>query len=95
MEYQLPELYGGNAVGDGPGPLPYPAACHPQAWSAAAAIALLTAVLGLSPSPDGGLDVRPIAPSPVGSLRVEGLRVGSRTLAVTLDPAGRAEVLTG
>jgi glycogen debranching enzyme len=95
MEYQLPELYGGNAVGDGPGPLPYPAACHPQAWSAASAIALLTAVLGLSPSPDGGLDVRPIAPSPVGSLRVEGLRVGSRAFTVTLDPPGRAEVLAG
>ncbi|AEG43918.1 glycogen debranching N-terminal domain-containing protein [Isoptericola variabilis] len=92
MDYQLPELYGGNAVGDGPGPLPYPAACHPQAWSAASAVALLAAVLGLSPSDDGGLDVAPIAPSPVGSLRFEGVRVGSRTFTVSLDPAGRAQV---
>ncbi len=92
MDFQLPELFGGNSAGDGSGPLPYPAACHPQAWSAASAVALLTAVLGLAPSSDGGLDVRPVTPSPVGAVRVEGLRVGSRTCTVTLDPAGRADV---
>jgi glycogen debranching enzyme len=92
VEYQLPELFGGNAVGDGFGPLPYPAACHPQAWSAASAVALLTAVLGLAPSSDGGLDVRPVTPSPVGAVRVEGIRVGPRARTVTLDAAGRADV---
>ncbi len=90
LGYQLPELYGGNAVGDGPGPLPYPAACHPQAWSAASAVTLLTAILGLSPSldADGGLDVAPIVPSPVGALHVEGLRVGSTRFAVDVDAGG-------
>ena len=38
--YQIAELYGGNT--DASGPLPYPASCHPQAWSAAAAIVLAT-----------------------------------------------------
>lgn len=42
FEYRMPELYAGFANGaapDGrPRPVPYPAACRPQAWSAAAAI---------------------------------------------------------
>ena len=42
FEYRMPELYGGFAHGAGPDgrpvPVPYPAACRPQAWSAAAAI---------------------------------------------------------
>ena len=32
----LPELYGGDAARRPAGPVPYPAACRPQAWSAAA-----------------------------------------------------------
>ncbi|MBE1877291.1 glycogen debranching N-terminal domain-containing protein [Myceligenerans pegani] len=94
MGYQLPELYGGNAVGDGPGPLPYPAACHPQGWSAASAVVLLTAILGLSPS-DGGLDIAPIVPSPVGALRVEGLRVAGRTATVDVDAHAGATLSIG
>ena len=38
FDYQLPELFGGNALGDGPHPLPYPASCHPQAWAAASSL---------------------------------------------------------
>ncbi|QAY70513.1 glycogen debranching N-terminal domain-containing protein [Xylanimonas protaetiae] len=90
--YQLPELYGGNAVGDGPGPLPYPAACHPQAWSAASAVAILTAALGLDPQPDGGLAATPPTPSAIGALRVDGLRVGGRSFRVQASPEGAAEV---
>lgn len=73
--YQLPELYGGNPVGDGPGPVPYPAACHPQAWSAGAAVVVLTALLDVVPDPDGReLRMRPASTAlPVGSLRAEGI----------------------
>jgi hypothetical protein len=39
FDYRMPELYGGDA-----GPTPYPAACRPQAWSAAAVIPVLTAL---------------------------------------------------
>ncbi len=35
--YRLPELYAGYGVDESPGPLPFPAACHPQAWAAATA----------------------------------------------------------
>ncbi|WP_425954554.1 glycogen debranching N-terminal domain-containing protein [Xylanimonas sp. McL0601] len=90
--YQLPELYGGNTVDDGPGPLPYPASCHPQAWSAASAIAILTAALGLDPGPDGGLTATPPTPSPVGALTVDGLRVGARRFRVRSTPGAAAEV---
>jgi glycogen debranching enzyme len=35
--YRMPELYGGDPSSAG-APVPYPAACRPQAWSAAAAL---------------------------------------------------------
>lgn len=36
--YRMPELHAGDAAGDVAVPAPYPAACRPQAWSAAAAV---------------------------------------------------------
>lgn len=36
-DYRLPELYAGYGTDETPAPLPYPAACHPQAWAAATA----------------------------------------------------------
>ena len=47
VDYRLPELYGGDAAADVPLPSAYPAACRPQAWSAAAPLAALVAVTGL------------------------------------------------
>ncbi|UER55741.1 amylo-alpha-1,6-glucosidase [Kineosporiaceae bacterium SCSIO 59966] len=86
---RLPELYGGDAREDVPAPVPYPAACRPQAWSAAAAVVTLAAVTGLRPDvPAGSLDVRPLAPSPVGAARVSGLQVGGRPVEVTVDRDG-------
>ncbi len=34
-DYRLPELYAGYGADETPTPLPFPAACHPQAWAAA------------------------------------------------------------
>ncbi len=45
---RLPELYGGFDSIEMPNPVPYPASCQPQAWSAAAAIVLLRSRLGLA-----------------------------------------------
>ncbi|HEV6953319.1 MAG TPA: glycogen debranching N-terminal domain-containing protein [Promicromonospora sp.] len=39
--YRVPELHGGDAATRAGVPTPYPAACRPQAWSAAAAITCL------------------------------------------------------
>jgi hypothetical protein len=44
FDYRLPELHSGDALADNSAPAPYPAACRPQAWSAAAAITVLTAL---------------------------------------------------
>ncbi|MCL2594613.1 MAG: amylo-alpha-1,6-glucosidase, partial [Promicromonosporaceae bacterium] len=69
FDYQMPELYGGNSPGvEGAPPLAYPASCHPQAWAAASSVALLEALLGLTPQPDGGLTVSPAADSPLGDV---------------------------
>ncbi len=38
FEYRVPELHAGDAGADVPAPAPYPAACRPQAWSAAGAV---------------------------------------------------------
>lgn len=38
FDYRVPELHAGDARVPGGRPVPYPAACRPQAWSAAAAI---------------------------------------------------------
>lgn len=38
FDYRVPELHAGDAKVDGGRPVPYPAACRPQAWSAASAV---------------------------------------------------------
>lgn len=52
FDYQLPELFGGAARDQVNVPVPYPAACHPQAWSAAAAVVVARA-LGVNFAPSG------------------------------------------
>jgi hypothetical protein len=39
--YRMPELHGGQGVSETSSPIPYPAACRPQAWSAAASLTVL------------------------------------------------------
>jgi glycogen debranching enzyme len=95
--HQLPELFGGSDGGRGEPVLAYPAACRPQAWSAAAAIVLVQAALGLSADvPAGQLRV---APDPAFAawfpMRVQGLRVAGHDVEVEVDAAGEARVRTG
>src|SRR5438034_5821152 len=45
--YRLPELFAGFERSRFGVPVPYPVACHPQAWSAGAALYLLQVCLGL------------------------------------------------
>jgi glycogen debranching enzyme len=94
FDFRLPELFGGESAGGGRLPLAYPAACRPQAWSAAAALVVLTATLGLQPDvPAGRLGLRPLRPSPVGELTVRGLRIGGEPLDLRLTEGGEVEVL--
>ncbi|MEO6502400.1 MAG: glycogen debranching N-terminal domain-containing protein [Jatrophihabitantaceae bacterium] len=89
FDYRMPELHGGQRPEAGRRPVPYPAACRPQAWSAASSIAILSALLG--PRPDattGSLEFRPLRPGLAGELAVTGLRFAGRPLAVRLSADG-------
>jgi glycogen debranching enzyme len=91
--WRLPELYSGAARAETPWPTPYPAACRPQAWSAAAAAVLAQALLGLDADvPGGTLTVRPLAARIGGAgtrLRVDGLVAGTETFTAGVDESGR------
>ena len=91
FDHRMPELFG---VADGP--FAYPAACRPQAWSAAAAVVLVRAAIGLSVDVPAG-ELR-VVPDPAFAswfpLHVDGLRVGEHPLSVSIDAAGRPTVRT-
>jgi glycogen debranching enzyme len=86
---RLPELFGGEQRVAGLPPLPYPAACRPQAWSAASAVLLLRCLLGLDPHvPDGILRLRPVWPPRYAPLWVSGLRIAGGGLTVAVARTG-------
>ena len=88
FDWRLPELYGGmDTTADG-SPLPYPAACSPQAWSAGAPLLLLRSALGLEPDvPAGTVRIRPTLA--VGeTLRVQGVRLGSEYGEISVGADG-------
>jgi glycogen debranching enzyme len=95
FDYRLPELHGGDSRGDTRKPTPYPAACRPQAWSAASAVTILHALSGLRPDvPGGEVALRPLAGTPFGGFTVHGLCVAGQPVSVTVDRDGSAS-LTG
>jgi glycogen debranching enzyme len=84
--YRLPELYGGLGAAAEPVPTPYPLACRPQAWAAAAPVSILTALLGIQPDvPGGTLRIAPVRPFPWRRFEIRGLRVGGGTLSLRID----------
>jgi glycogen debranching enzyme len=94
-DYRLPELFGGFARRPGEDPVPYPVACRPQAWAAGSIPHLLAAGLGLEPDALHGRlrVVRPLLPSWVGWLSLEGMRVGDAEVDLRFERAGRQVVL--
>ncbi len=65
---RLPELFAGFARADSNVIVPYPAACHPQAWDAAAPLAFLSAIS--SAAHPGELGSGQAVPSFLGKVRV-------------------------
>jgi glycogen debranching enzyme len=71
---RLPELFAGLHRDDVPIPVPYPTACSPQAWAAAAPVHLLRTLVGLEPALHRReIGVRPRIPEHLGSVRLDRL----------------------
>ena len=88
-EYRLPELFAGFARGEVATPVPYPAACRPQAWAAGAIPYLGGAALGLQA--DGlrnRLRIRrPSLARWLDRVEVRGLRVADSEVDLTFERA--------
>jgi hypothetical protein len=77
-DFQVPELFSGDARELRLVPTPYPVSSRPQAWSAAAVPYLLISMLGIRPLPDGRIAViRPILPAGLHRVRLRNLRRGA------------------
>jgi len=70
--YRLPENFCGYARSVSRFPVPYPAACSPQAWSTAAPLLYLRSMLGLE-AKNGELTVDPVIPAEYGRIAVKGV----------------------
>ncbi|MGH8861518.1 MAG: amylo-alpha-1,6-glucosidase, partial [Jatrophihabitantaceae bacterium] len=91
--YQTPELFSGETATSRSGAVPYPASCHPQAWSAAAAVVLVAAATGIRPDvPGGTIGVAPLRPSPFGAITVRGIRIGDADVHVEVGRDGTVDV---
>ena len=93
MNYRLPELYGGDAASEVDLPSAYPAACRPQAWSAAAPLAALVAVTGVTADATAATVSHPATTSTrLGAFTLRGLRVGEHTFDVHVAADGAVDV---
>jgi glycogen debranching enzyme len=84
--HRMPELFCGFAPQPGEGPVPYPVACAPQAWSAASVFLLLQACLGLAVN---GREPQvcftgPCLPASFGELRIHNLQVAGAVVDLQL-----------
>jgi glycogen debranching enzyme/glycosyltransferase involved in cell wall biosynthesis len=86
--HRMPELFCGFSRGPGEGPVPYPVACAPQAWSAASVFLLIEACLGLriDASRREVRFERPRLPESVSELSISNLTVGPATVDLRLVP---------
>lgn len=78
VEYRLPELFCGFERRDSEAPVPYPVACSPQSWAAAAVFSLLGSVLGMTI--DGAARrlsfLRPVLPDFLDEIEIRNLKAG-------------------
>jgi glycogen debranching enzyme len=83
---RMPELFCGFPQEAGEGPVLYPVACAPQAWSAASVFLLLQACLGLEISaPQSRISfLRPQLPPALGELRIHNLKLAEATVDLLL-----------
>jgi glycogen debranching enzyme len=84
--HRMPELFCGFPQHPGEGPVPYPVACAPQAWSAASVFLLIQACLGLEVSgPEARICLtNPRLPPFLGEVRIENLEVAGAAVDLLL-----------
>lgn len=85
---RLPELFCGFDRVARPVPVPYPAACRPQAWAAAVPFELFRISLDLDIDLLDGRLQSGAAPSFLGEVVADGLRAGDRRFRVHADRSG-------
>jgi glycogen debranching enzyme len=88
----LPELFCGLAREPSLEPVPYPVACHPQAWSAASIFLVLSSMLGLEVS---GYDqqikvISPSMPDWLDWIKIENLNTGGEMISLRFERAQHA-----
>jgi glycogen debranching enzyme len=89
FEGRLPELFAGFGREEVSVPAAYPASCSPQAWASAAPLLWLRSLLRLDPdSPAGQIWLAPQLPDRIGSLRLEGVKIGDQVLSLAADRTG-------
>ena len=84
--HRMPELFCGFRHVPGEGPIPYPVACAPQAWSAASVFLLFQACLGLEINgPKRQICfTRPQLPASLGELSIHNLEVAGAVVDLQL-----------
>lgn len=89
--YRLPELFSGSPRTAHQAPVPYPVACRPQAFAAAALPSLLSTTLGLvADAPRGRIYlVKPSLPLWLDRVRLSGLRLGEHQVDLEFKRHGR------
>ena len=93
---RMPELFCGFARQRSQGPVAYPVACAPQAWAAAAPLAMLQASLGLGFDVPGRRVVfdRPLLPEFLSELTLRGIMVADGALDVKVQRVGVSAALS-
>ncbi|ADX71807.1 glycogen debranching enzyme [Pseudarthrobacter phenanthrenivorans Sphe3] len=80
---RLPELFCGFDRGEFSGPVPYPTACSPQAWAAAAPVQLVRALLRFDPVfTRGVVHLAPILPEDVGDFQAENVLLDTSRITI-------------
>ena len=96
FEMRMPELLCGFVREADEPPIAYPVACRPQAWAAGATFMMLQACLGLSIDADRREVrlVRPVLPTAVDQLFLEGLIVGGASVDLRFQRLGDSIAVT-
>jgi glycogen debranching enzyme len=81
---RLPELFCGFDREEGRSYVPYPVACSPQAWAAAAPFMMLQSLLGISADAPAGLLAvnKPVLPGTTERLRLSNMQVGGTRIGL-------------